>query len=304
MSELTEQEIDAIVAEGGFRNAAGGIYSTSVYKFARAIQEELDSRTPEPGQPAQGRIGQHWLEVAYERLQGGEPEIGVLKDYGYVREEPRQPEAGQFIPDKATQDQIASVMLQYGTEEQRQKALELCAKWSTDSILGIFEKHGIRIELGATYSVKGQIAQLIEGAREIISVNSPSQPEQGEAEPVADNFPLFHGWPEKVIENVARAFWRRIEPYKGQFEKELSKPLPVHFSSFMTAAMMWAHPGYARPAPRAAVPSKWKEGLWRYGFTNMDFGLMPEGPYVLLAQVESALAAAPEQGGVLEEPAP
>lgn len=34
---LTEQDIDLIAAEG-MRNAAGGIYATSVYEFARAIE--------------------------------------------------------------------------------------------------------------------------------------------------------------------------------------------------------------------------------------------------------------------------
>ena len=35
---LTPEQVDEIIAEGGYRNAAGGIYATSVYKFAADIQ--------------------------------------------------------------------------------------------------------------------------------------------------------------------------------------------------------------------------------------------------------------------------
>lgn len=31
-------------------------------------------------------IGQHWLEVAYERICAGESEVEVMADYGYRRE--------------------------------------------------------------------------------------------------------------------------------------------------------------------------------------------------------------------------
>lgn len=42
---------------------------------------------------------------------------------------------------------------------------------------------------------------------------------------------------DKFINRVARAFWRRIEPYKNDFEKELPDKLPVHFESFMGTAL-------------------------------------------------------------------
>jgi len=36
--------------------------------------------------PVKGRaVGQHWLEVARERVRAGEAEDVVLRDYGYVR---------------------------------------------------------------------------------------------------------------------------------------------------------------------------------------------------------------------------
>lgn len=42
---------------------------------------------------------------------------------------------------------------------------------------------------------------------------------------------------DKFINGVARAFWRRIEPYKDKFEKELPESLPVEFMSFMGTAL-------------------------------------------------------------------
>ena len=32
--------------------------------------------------------GQHWLEVAQERIRAGEPEVEVMADYGYSRTPP------------------------------------------------------------------------------------------------------------------------------------------------------------------------------------------------------------------------
>lgn len=42
---------------------------------------------------------------------------------------------------------------------------------------------------------------------------------------------------EKFINAVSRAFWRRIEPYKNDFKKELPENLPVEFESFMGTAL-------------------------------------------------------------------
>ena len=44
---------------------------------------------------------------------------------------------------------------------------------------------------------------------------------------------------DKFINAVSRAFWRRIEPYKNDFEKELPEKLPVEFQSFMGTALSW-----------------------------------------------------------------
>jgi hypothetical protein len=40
------------------------------------------------------------------------------------------------------------------------------------------------------------------------------------------------------FENFIRAFWRRIEPYKNDFEKELPKPMPVQFRASMETAFL------------------------------------------------------------------
>jgi hypothetical protein len=42
-------------------------------------------------------------------------------------------------------------------------------------IIAIFKRAGFNIELGVTYSAKGQIAQLIEGARKLLAAASEQQ---------------------------------------------------------------------------------------------------------------------------------
>lgn len=44
---------------------------------------------------------------------------------------------------------------------------------------------------------------------------------------------------DRFINAVSRAFWRRIEPYKNDFERELPEELPVQFRSFMGTALSW-----------------------------------------------------------------
>lgn len=34
----------------------------------------------------EGKVGQHWLWTAIERLVAGETEVEIMSDYGYVRE--------------------------------------------------------------------------------------------------------------------------------------------------------------------------------------------------------------------------
>lgn len=40
------------------------------------------------------------------------------------------------------------------------------------------------------------------------------------------------------FENFIRAFWRRIEPYKNDFAKELPEELPVQFRANMATALL------------------------------------------------------------------
>ena len=42
---------------------------------------------------------------------------------------------------------------------------------------------------------------------------------------------------EKTAERVARAFWRRIYPYRNEYPKELPSPCPVEFSANMWTAL-------------------------------------------------------------------
>lgn len=43
------------------------------------------------------------------------------------------------------------------------------------------------------------------------------------------------------ISNVARAFWRRIDPHKHEYGAELPTPLPVEFQAHMTTALLALH---------------------------------------------------------------
>lgn len=45
---------------------------------------------------------------------------------------------------------------------------------------------------------------------------------------------------KSLVERIARAFWRRIDAYKNDYEKELPEELPVEFASFMATALSQA----------------------------------------------------------------
>ena len=44
--------------------------------------------------------------------------------------------------------------------------------------------------------------------------------------------------PPGHVEGLARAFWRRIEPYKNDYDKELPDVLPIEFRAHMTTALL------------------------------------------------------------------
>ncbi len=43
---------------------------------------------------------------------------------------------------------------------------------------------------------------------------------------------------EREMEMIVRAFWRRIEPHKNNYGKELPKELPVEFRAHMATALL------------------------------------------------------------------
>jgi hypothetical protein len=46
--KLTHDQIDKIITDGGYRNAAGGIYATSIYLFAADIQRASEHTGDQP----------------------------------------------------------------------------------------------------------------------------------------------------------------------------------------------------------------------------------------------------------------
>ena len=53
---------------------------------------------------------------------------------------------------------------------------------------------------------------------------------------------------QATIDSIARAFWRRIEPFKLNFGRELPKDLPVEFKAHMATALTLLHPWQVDPA--------------------------------------------------------
>tara|TARA_R110000851_G_scaffold125008_1_gene255678 strand:+ start:704 stop:1057 length:354 start_codon:yes stop_codon:yes gene_type:complete len=43
---------------------------------------------------------------------------------------------------------------------------------------------------------------------------------------------------DNQVADISRAFWRRIEPFKNEHEKELPQDMPVEFMAFMRTALM------------------------------------------------------------------
>jgi len=42
---------------------------------------------------------------------------------------------------------------------------------------------------------------------------------------------------KRVVNSICRAFWRRIEPYKNNYGRELPESLPVEFDTAMQTAL-------------------------------------------------------------------
>jgi len=50
-----------------------------------------------------------------------------------------------------------------------------------------------------------------------------------------------------TVENIARAFWRRIEPYKDDYDRELPDKMPVEFLTHMNTALSILHEWQINP---------------------------------------------------------
>lgn len=61
----------------------------SMGRYVKRLERELGRLRKQPLRKLSGKkiLGQHWLEVAAERMLAGEPEERVMADYGYVRGE-------------------------------------------------------------------------------------------------------------------------------------------------------------------------------------------------------------------------
>lgn len=60
------------------------------------------------------------------------------------------------------------------------------------------------------------------------------------------------------VNAVARSFWRRIEPYKNNYGKELPEKLPTEFMAHMATALTWVDKPVPADKPAAMVPDKEK----------------------------------------------
>jgi len=304
MSELTEQEIDAIVAEGGFRNAAGGIYSTSVYKFARAIQKELESRTPEPGQPEAAQP----VHCNFPLCQCDD--AAIINDGCQANQQPSQPEqgdswfrvevshgAGQIVAIES--EMLAGRGIGEHEEEVIRKAIAhlngfICA--------GLYHEQGDSADAAIAHSAEHGHRISADKIKDIMLAGLGEQPE---AEPVADSWGPDH-------HELAFQIGEPEENGEGYFFDN------YQLDKFVGQLM-------ASPAPRAAVPDKLQELANRVcrdlpdGMEiqlcmengaayidlispriEVDFEECPDSS--LSARIEDALqkaiAAAPEQGGV------
>ena len=65
-----------------------GLWGTNLDGSTNIVEAHLQAQLRRlheaiEGGPSNKIIGQHWLEVAYERIRAGEPEFDVMADYGY-----------------------------------------------------------------------------------------------------------------------------------------------------------------------------------------------------------------------------
>lgn len=66
-----------------------------------------------------------------------------------------------------------------------------------------------------------------------------SQVEQPDSAAPNENYCALNTISDDQVRKVIRAFWRRIYPYRNDYEIELPNPIPVEFMSFMATALTW-----------------------------------------------------------------
>lgn len=94
---------------------------------------------------------------------------------------------------------------------------------------------------------------------------------------------------EKQAERVARAFWRRIYPYRNDYEKELPKDCPVEFVANMSTALC------ALDLPGTEPP--WRRAMKRLVFAARTSGSVPDQELMnACAACEALLNDYPEGG--------
>lgn len=233
-------------------------------------------RTPEPGQPDQIRIGQHWLEVAYERLQGGEPETEVLKDYGYVAEPSNMRKKTGF--EQAIDQRIAAVrteqkdQVQVGSTTLMLLADEPGEAEPVADQEALSKMNGALCDFYTRWISDGDYLRCVACKR----AHMASRADQ------------------KFVHASYCPAESTAEDYPWQVLLRLLRPL------------------YTRPAPRAAVPDGWKlvpiEPTKEMLAAGECSGMCGDGSvraveFIIDAETvaeiyQNVIAAAPEQGGV------
>jgi len=83
--------------------------------------------------------------------------------------------------------------------------------------------------------------QLTDGILETLTQRRNEMSEQLSAELIAksESQCMLNTVDDDQVQKVIRAFWRRIYPYRNDYERELPNPMPVEFMSFMATALCW-----------------------------------------------------------------
>ncbi len=174
---MTQSELKELKAIGAELGAA----KAEVERLREALQAMLDECDP-----MNLNCGEPWCRARAALLPRSEPCGGCGND----DESKRCIGCGhQFTPaptDTYTAVDMATAAAQGFRDGQaavEQAAAQDEAELSAEEILMLFERNGFHIEAGASYSAKGQIAQLLNAAGELLRRND-TRPAQTEQQPV------------------------------------------------------------------------------------------------------------------------